>query len=136
MFETGPRTVWRQCYTWGNRFWPLRIEAWGNLLHKEVVAVILFLTVLIRLIALIDIKKNAHFKQVCFFSRKIACLLIKVAVAFPQIGCVLLKTSSFFYSKHGLNPPIKDGFCHGYFIGISHCLGKSITNFSRFAVAP
>ena len=136
MFETGPRTVWRQCYTWGDRFWLLRIEAWGNLLHKEVVAVILFLTVLIRLITVIDIKKNAHFKQVCFFSRKIARLLIKVAVAFPQIGCVSLKTSSFFYSKHDLNPPIKDGFCHGYFIGISHCLGKSITNFSRSAVAP
>ena len=136
MFETGPRTVWRQCYTWGDRFWLLRIEAWGNLLHKEVVAVILFLTVLIRLITVIDIKKNAHFKQVCFFSRKIARLLIKVAVAFPQIGCVSLKTSSFFYSKHGLNPTIKDGFCHEYFIGISHCLGKSITNFSRSAVAP
>ena len=136
MFETGPRTVWRQCYTWGDRFWLLRIEAWGNLLHKEVVAVILFLTVLIRLITVIDIKKNVHFKQVCFFSRKIARLLIKVAVAFPQIGCVSLKTSSFFYSKHGLNPTIKDGFCHGYFIGISHCLGKSITNFSRSAVAP
>ena len=57
MFETGPRTVWRQCYTWGDRFWPLRIEAWGSLLHKEVVAVILFLTVLIRLITVIDIKK-------------------------------------------------------------------------------
>lgn len=57
MFETGPRTVWRQCYTWGDRFWLLRIEAWGNLLHKEVVAVILFLTVLIRLITVIDIKK-------------------------------------------------------------------------------
>ena len=95
MFETGPRTVWRQCYTWGDRFWPLRIEAWGNLLHKEVVAVILFLTVLIRLITVIDIKKNAHFKQVCFFSRKIARLLIKVAVAFPQIGCVSLKQAAF-----------------------------------------
>lgn len=57
MFETGPRTVWRQCYTWGDRFWLLRIEAWGNLLYKEVVAVILFLTVLIRLITVIEIKK-------------------------------------------------------------------------------
>lgn len=136
MFETGPRTVWRQCYTWGDRFWLLRIEAWGNLLHKEVVAVILFLTVLIRLITVIDIKKNAHFKQVCFFSRKIACLLIKVAVQlFHKLVVFRLKQAAF-YSKHDLNRPIKDGFCHGYFIGISHCLGKSITNFSRSAVAP
>ena len=77
--------------------------------------------------------QNAHFRQVGLLNRKIACLLIEVAVVFLGISRVPLKTA-LFSSKSGLYPHLENILGHRDLTGVSYCLRYSSVNFGRFGL--